>query len=261
VTLRNIRNKGIFIEGSSNISVLGGEVTCGVCNYHSQIQAEYGVDVAPTNILIDGVYFHDWQAATPDQHTECLQIGGGNGITIRNSIFKDCATATPNQATGDLHVSWYGNGAKTQNVLIENNFFYPSGNPFAIQANDFAGLDLRYNSIAQPIVIFGGEGDGSPVDLVGNVITYTAGMCSGQPHGAGPVAPLSWRYNVLAGGTCGATDRNAPSGFVDRNANLHLISGAAAVDHGDPGSFPPTDIDGVTRPLGAAPDAGADEAG
>jgi chitodextrinase len=259
VTFRNTVNRGIFIEGSSNVSLLGGEVTCGVCDYHSQISAEYNVNVAPTNILIDGVNFHDWQAATSGQHTECLQIGGGNGITIRNSTFKNCSTATPNNATGDLHVSWYGFGPVTRNVLIEGNFFYESGNPFAIQANDFANLDIRYNSIAQPIVIFGGFGDGTAVDLTGNVLTYTPGMCSTQPGGGGPAAPLNWRYNVLAGGTCGSSDRNAPGGFIDPATNLHLASTSAAVNRGDPGSYPGADIDGTARPIGGAPDAGADE--
>ena len=107
---------GFFLEGSSNVSLIGGRVHCGVCNYHPQISAESGVNVAPTNILIDGVLFEDWQAASSAQHTECLQIGGGIGITIRNSTFRQCATATPSQATASIHVSWYGFGPITRNV-------------------------------------------------------------------------------------------------------------------------------------------------
>ena len=41
----------------------------------------------PTNILIDGVYFHDIVRTNPAAHTECLQIMAGNGIVIRNSRF------------------------------------------------------------------------------------------------------------------------------------------------------------------------------
>ena len=65
----------------------------------------------------------------------------------------------------------------------------------------------------------------------------------------------------MSGGTCGATDKNAAPGFVDKNSNLHLSAGSAARNAGDPGSFPGTDIDGQSRPLGGLPDAGADEAG
>jgi hypothetical protein len=256
VTLRNIDMLG-FVIGGTNISLIGGRVHCGRCNYHPQISAETAADVTPTNILIDGVLFEDWQAATSDQHTECLQIGGGTGITIRNSTFRNCATQTPSSATSNIHVSWYGFGAKTSNVTIENNFIYESGNPFSIQAGDYSGLRIRYNSIVGPIVIFGGQGNGTPVQITGNILRYTAGMCSAQPLGGGPKAPLTWRYNVLSGGTCGATDKNAAYGFINQLTNLHLLAGAAAINAGDPSSFPATDIDGNTR--SGTPDAGADE--
>ena len=239
--------------------MLGGRVHCGYCNYHSQISAEYGVNVAPTNILIDGVLFEDWQAVSSVQHTECLQIGGGDQIVIRNSTFRQCATSTPSQATASIHVSWYGMGPVTKNVLIENNFIYRSGNAFSIQAGDYHGLRIRYNSIVGPIVVFAGQGDGIPVEITGNILRYTAGMCDGQPYGSGPTAPLTWRYNVLSGGTCGATDQDAASGYANPDTDLHLLAGAAAIDGGDPTSYPPTDIDGNTRPAGGTPDAGAHE--
>jgi hypothetical protein len=260
VVFRNIHDHGVWMQGPSNISMIGGEVTCGVCAYHSHIDPgpppEYR---PPRNIVFDGVYFHDWQAATPDQHTECLQILAGDGITIRNSVFKECATGHGGWgATGDLHVSWLGDGPKTRNILLENNFFYRSGNMYAIQANDYANLQLRYNSIAGPIIIFGGFGDGTPVRLVGNVMQFSG--CTAQPSRNGvPSAPLVFEHNVLAGGKCGASDVNAASGFVDPAGNLHLKRGAAAVNRGDPRLRPTRDIDGQRRPLGRATDAGADE--
>jgi len=254
VTLRNIDMLGFFLEGSSNVSLIGGRVHCGVCTYHPQISAESGVNVAPTNILIDNVLFEDWQAASSSQHTECLQIGGGVGITIRNSTFRQCATATPSQATASIHISWYAFGPITRDVTLENNFIYASGNSFTIQANDFDNLDLKYNSIAGPIVIFNREGGGTSMDFIGNNLGYTAGMCSAENSGV----PINWRYNVMSGGTCGSTDRNAANGFIDRNTNLHLAAGAAAINAGDPNNYPNSDIDGNTRTPGS-PDAGADE--
>jgi hypothetical protein len=259
VTFRNIRNHGFFLQGSSNISFIGGEITCGVCDYHSHIDDGGPPDFRPPrNILFDGVYFHDWQAATADQHTECLQILAGDGITIQNSVFKNCATANDGRgATANLHISWLGNGPKTRNILIENNFFYPSGNTYAIQAGDFANLDFRYNSISGPILVFGGFGDGTPVEFVGNIMRF--GDCQAPHTAGGPIAPFIYRYNVLDGGTCSNTDVNAPSGFVDPNSNLHLRPAAAAVNRGDPRSYPKRDIDGGRRPKGGRPDAGADE--
>ena len=83
-------------------------------------------------------------------------------------------------------------------------------------------------------------------------------MCEAQHYGSGPTAPLVWRYNILNGGSCGSTDKNAPYGYTNPDSDLHLLVGAAAIDAGDPASYPTTDIDGNTR-LGPAPDAGADE--
>ena len=55
---------------------------------------------------------------------------------------------------------------------------------------------------------------------------------------------------------------NAPLGF--RNAarsNYHLVPGAAGIELRRPVDAPATDHDGVGRPKGSAPDAGAFEDG
>jgi hypothetical protein len=258
VTFRNIRNRGFWMQGPSNISFIGGEVTCGVCPYHPQLQAGAGDGRPPRKILFDGVNFHDWHAAG-SEHTECLQIGAGNGITIRNSVFKNCGTANGGRgATANLHISWFGRGPVTRNIVIENNFFYRSGNAYAIQAGDYAGLELRYNSIVGPILVGGGWGDGTPVRFVGNIMGF--GDCQAPRTGSGPVAPFVYSHNVLQGGKCDGTDRDAPSGFIDPNRNLRLRRGAAAINRGNPKSYPRRDIDGQKRPRGGRPDAGADEA-
>jgi hypothetical protein len=260
VIFRNVRANGLFMQGPSAISFVGGEVSCGACPFHPHLDDAGPPDYAPPRkILFDGVSFHDWQAASADQHTECLQILAGDGITIRNSVFKNCATAKGGRgATGDLQISWFGRGPKTRNVLLENNFFYPSGNYYAIQSGDYTNLDFRYNSISGPVLVGGGWGDGTPVEFVGNVMRL--GDCKAPHNGPGRVAPFVFRYNVIDGGTCGATDVNAPSGFVDAHNNLHLRPGAAAINRGDPRSYPRRDIDGQRRPKGGRPDAGADEA-
>jgi hypothetical protein len=259
VVFRNIRNRGFWIQGSSNVSFVGGEVTCGRCPFHPFVIDGGAPDYPPPrNILFDGVYFHDWHAAEEGQHTECLQILGGDGITIRNSIFKNCATADGGRgATANLQISWIGRGQKTRDILIENNFFYRSGNHYAINAGDWANLDFRYNSIAGPIIVGSGWGDGTPVEFVGNVMGM--GECQGPRTGTGTSANYVYRYNVIAGGRCGSTDKNAPSGFVDPARNLRLRPSAAAVNSGDPASHPARDIDGERRPKGGRPDAGADE--
>jgi hypothetical protein len=251
IILRNVINHGMWMQGASNISILGGEITCGFCGYHPHIQNDGG---APRNILWDGVYFHDWHSVS-GEHVECLQILGGDGVTIRNSVFRNCGTGNGGLgATAALHLQAYGTPAP-RNILLENNFFYASGNPYVIQGEDFENFDLRYNSLAGPLLLYNGPSAGTGMDFVGNVLK--AGPCSAQDN----AAPINWRYNVIQGGSCGPTDRNAAGGFVDPSSNLHLAAGSAALNAGDPAGHPARDIDGQNRPLGAAPDAGADEAG
>ena len=62
--------------------------------------------------LFDGVSFHDWHSVA-GEHTECLQILGGDNVTIRNSTFKNCGTANNGLgATGDLFVGFIDGGMK-----------------------------------------------------------------------------------------------------------------------------------------------------
>jgi chitodextrinase len=257
VTARNVVNHGVWMQGASNISFIGGEITCGFCAYHSHIENGGSDSRPPTNILFEGVSFHDWHSVS-GEHTECLQILGGDNVTIRNSTFNNCGTGNGGLgATGDLFVGFIdgGSGPVTKNILLENNFFYPSGNPYAIQMSDLQNLDLRYNSISGAIIMFDRAGPGTGMDFVGNIMRFNG--CTAESNGVA----INWRYNVMQGGICGSTDRNAAAGFVDANSNLHLAAASAAINAGDPTSYPARDIDGQTRPAGAAPDAGADEMG
>ena len=244
VTFRNVRGQGFWITGASNVSVIGGSVGPGV-DIHPQIQAADGSNRVPTNILIDGVLFHDWSRSGPAAHTECLQIGGGNGITIRRSRFRNCAVM-------DIHVSHWGNSPLTRNVLIENNFLdEPTDNgPYSIQASDFENVVIRNNSALASFVIFDREGSGP--------VTLTANVAPGQPWECNDA--VIYRYNVWTNVKCSSTDRRAPLAFRDpRILDLRLKAGAGAIDRGDPKSFPATDIERNRRPRGRGPDAGASE--
>lgn len=248
VTARNLRIRGgLYIRSGRKISIIGGSVGPGR-DVHPAIVSEWQSKTPPRSILVDGVTFHDWTRSGPEIHTECLQIGGGNGVTVRNSRFRNCNVM-------DIHITHFGDAPLTRNVTIENNVLEDStgGGFHTIQANAYANLLIRNNSFEQGFVIFTGPGHGpnKNVRVIGNVGPRSPGQCEDG---------VTFRYNVWAGAKCGPTDVNAPSGYVNPAAgDFHLRAGAAAIGRGDPTSYPARDIDGDPRPLGGAPDAGADE--
>lgn len=122
VTFRGVTHTWFGLQSSTHTSLLGGQVMCpaanGYCDYDPQITNEYQSGVSPSDVLIDGVAFHDWRRPPgSDWHTECLQVGSGVRVTIRNSTFRRCATH-------DLFVRSWGAQHYLQGFVIENNRMY-----------------------------------------------------------------------------------------------------------------------------------------
>ena len=251
VTLRNLNVRGgIFITGATNVSIVGGSVGPGV-DYHPQF-APWPAGSPISNIVIDGVDFHDWTRTSAAVHTECLQIAGGDWMTIRNSTFRNCAVM-------DLSITEYNGSGPPQNYTIENNVFAPSvsGGFYSLQFNSNASalrnILIRNNSSTQEFLIDNAQPTITNVRVVANVAPMSSYLCSSR---------VTYTRNVWQGATCNASDKNAPSGFRNAAAlDYRLSAGSAAINAGDPTNFPATDMDGQARPLGGAPDAGAYESG
>ncbi len=269
VTIRNgaLKNFDLYSDGtqsSQDISFIGGSVGPSA-NENSRIASNgTATSASPRNILIEGVDFHDF-TVTPGSgaHVECLQVWAVDGLTIRNSTFRNCEVF-------DIFLQKLpeGKAATPSNILIENNFFdCCASGYYAIRMADHPGtswknVTIRNNSLNKAI----NPDPGVPysnVKIIGNVgpeVKFwngTTGAVEAKPAG------VSVDYNVwYAGSKVGSHDKVAPSGFVNpAGLDFHLKAGAAAIDSGDPTGSPATDIDGNARPLGKAPDAGADESG
>jgi hypothetical protein len=263
-TGRNLDTETIGIYGSSNTSLIGGDVgpsyRPGGTSNISFISYGASGTVAPRNVVIDGVFFHDYRRGTAAQHIECLHVAGGDGITIRNSRFLRCDIF-------DIFFTQWAGPQPPRNVVLENNFFHRSttdGNPTATSysvmlANHMSRAEnftLRNNSFGQAIAI---DTPGQNVRLVGNLLPWSG--CA-----AGVTYVNNVMQNDTSSSTCGTNrivigPRYSVSalGFVDAVSDLHLTSSSPAIDGADPTDFPPADIDGQPRPLGPRPDAGADE--
>jgi len=260
VTLRNIVAPGrirITSNGTAfprDIAIIGGEIGPGV-DSHPQIGSNgTTTSASPTNILFDGVRFHDFTISPGSSaHVECLQVWAVDGLTIRNSRFENCYHF-------DIFLQKLPGGAAPTptNILIENNFLDCCGGGFySIRMSDTHGeswrdVVVRNNSSNKALNVAPGV-PYSNVKFISNI----APMLDGAPK-----AGVTVDYNIwYAGSAIGPNDRVAPHGFRDAaNRDFHLVPGAAAIDAGSPADHPSNDIDGQPRPLGAAPDAGADEA-
>jgi chitodextrinase len=251
ITFRDVTAGRFLIDSVTNLSVIGGSYGPTLDDDNGQIRSSCPTCAAPTNVLIDGVRFHDATiSAGSDAHVECLQVGDIDGLTIRASRFVNC------QSHNVFISPWWKNLVK--DVLLENNVGGTVVNgffSFRIAAADTltrcVNVVFRNNSAGGPMAIECGIVDG--VKLVANVAPLQQFACDTR---------FTYSHDVWDGAACSLTDVNAPSGFVDVAASdLHLLPGSAAIDAGDPLDFPAKDIDGRARPVGLLPDAGAVEAG
>jgi chitodextrinase len=249
VTFRAVEAANFYITSASSISVIGGSYGPQLDNDDAQVRPACATCPVPTGILIDGVYLHDaTNSPNSGAHTECIQVAEVDGLTIRNSKFHNCehhfAFISP----------WWGGAEK--NVVLENNFgskvisgFY--GFRVAAGNESCGAISFRYNSTDSPSVIECGTVTGT-VKLVGNAGPYNSASCDVR---------YLFSHNVWVGAACNSSDKNVASiGYADaNNGDLHLLSTSPAIDRGDTADYLPKDIDGQSRPMGSAPDAGADE--
>jgi hypothetical protein len=211
-------------------------------------------------IVIDGTIWQNFSSCVGyKDHTECLQVEPADDVVIRNSIFRRCDTITVNFANDLAGDSRSPAGyAAPDNVLIENNFFDEAkslpGAPtyYALNVRECTNCVVRYNSWLQAPRLPDGE-IAKNVRFVGNLGPFVQRACA--------TAGVTFSHDVWVGASCNSTDRDVVDpGFVSpATADLHLLATSPAVDAGDPGDTPATDIDGRHRPAGAAPDAGAPE--
>jgi endonuclease YncB( thermonuclease family) len=205
------------------------------------------------NITYDDITWHDATRSAASVHTECLLALGIDGLTIRNSRFRNCAVF-------DILISRIADSDPApRNILIENTVFEaskdvgsaPAYYTFMTGAVHFDGFVVRNNVWEQPPAL---QGSYSRARMSGNI--GLASTCQSD---------ITYSHNVFVDHKCGPSDvsaRGAMSQFANRRAHdWHLEPGATAINRGDPGSFPATDADGLQRPAGGAPDAGPFEFG
>jgi hypothetical protein len=176
-----------------------------------------------------------------------------------------------------------GGGLYTQfgNPVIQNNIF--NHNTAASGGGLYTGLGdpVIQNNIFYSNLAIGGGGDpligggggiynlfGSPFIRSNILVSNTASSAGGGIYdyfdGESPTLGYNDVWNNTGGDysgvTPGAHDISADPLLVDpTNGDFHLSSGSPCIDAGDPVNYPATDFEGDPRPMGLAPDIGADE--
>jgi hypothetical protein len=241
---------------------------------HPEVSTEYDSvlpglrkDKRPNHLTIDHSIFENFSRCTSADHTECFQVEPVDYLTVTNSIFRRCDTITFH-VQGDNGNSLSAEGqSESDHLYFENNFFDAAldnanpGNPccFSLRVPNGSNVVIRNNSwLDQPLLSSDSQWFKSNYRVVGNVGPFDSNFCANSY--------TSYSHNVFSNTTCGDPSSKTVGnnfGFKDPtqggSLDLHLLAGSPAIGAGDPQDFPAYDIDGQARPLGGAPDAGADE--
>jgi hypothetical protein len=256
LTANDLTQAAGYFSGSDDIQIIGGEIARTDPNDGIHMNNGSGSN---TNIVIDGLLMHDLTINRDStSHNDCIQTGDVTNLTIRNSRFVNCGTQ-------GVFLNPY-NGGATRNVLIENSWFGKAQLGYnVLYVGDAVGVTVRNNSFTGQVTSYN-PASFTHLKMVNNI------FAGNDSYNCGGLASKSeiFDYNQSSG-SCGSAKHHTASSAVasqftstsnDASVfDLHLKAGAPAIDKGSPTDSAANDYDGQARPIGGAPDAGADEYG
>lgn len=254
ITMRDIHTHHFMLVSVHHVRILGGDV--GPNSDAGAASSDDGGYVGawpqgahvPSDILIDRVTVHDILKPNDGAHSDCVQFTAGVGVVVRNSRFRRCEHA-------DLMIK--GDQGPIDRFLIENNVFDRTLSGYWSINLEQTSTGCRNVRIRQNSDLAGFRTDScTGAAIVGNILPSMSEYQCKQ-------AKVKLDWNLYESGTrCGPHDRVGPAAYVDRrDFDLRVTARSAAIDRGDPASFPAADIVGRRRPYGRAPDLGAFEFG
>jgi hypothetical protein len=255
-----VKTTGAVFEdhGNQHVTFRNGRIG----NVVDEKGALLGGEESPESLhmVLDNVTFHDVIQKGDAVHNECLFTQTA-GLTLRNSIFTNCATMDASINRG----SWWGQ-QPYGGVTLENNVFGHSVNGsgwhyYGVMFSTGAFTNNRIvNNTFENAVYFSNIGSGWSGLWANNIgggwdclsgVTFKGNVGQKCATGDKPLSP----QNSCFPPACNP-GRTMPVGWVDPAAgDFHLKADSAAIGAADPAYAPATDRDGKVR--GATPDAGA----
>lgn len=194
--------------------------------------------------------------------------GFGGGLYLEDTLLTlEANTIVDNKAADGIHGR--GGGVRITfcpafmltNNIVARNSASDLGSGIGIAGNSTG--ELSHNTIAENRI-----GDGVGVHVASNsdvvmysniVVSHTVGITNADLAGSSVGAKYTlFEGNLLDYGP-GVGSTYEVAGPAALGPNYHLGSGSGAIDQAPFLAYVTTDIDGDPRPIGAAPDVGADE--
>jgi hypothetical protein len=246
VSVVNVSAHGLWVNNVRDLLVKGGSYG----GIQDKSPVIIGADPLSYRLTFDGVDFHDAIATREDTHEECLLAVSPQGLTIRNSIFRNCSYF------GALIATCCGGTRDPRDVLIENTVFEQTYQwnrqeaPYSMMVSDIRAENFVFrNNTFQTEPAF------NATTLINSRMVGNLGYL-GSCQDA-----MTYHHNVWTSLTCSPTDTKAPealSQFADpARHDWRLRPQAVAIGKADPTDHPARD--GSGRPRTGAPDAGAHE--
>jgi len=270
-------------ENASNLLIAGNEIgpssTVNKIGASGDVGGANCTDEPPDGISYLGNDIHNFRESSDASHMECVFVEGGRNIVFEGNIIRGCSVFgiffKQQLAAGEFGM---------RDILVENNFLgHPvasafrtagaraisfSGSTDPARPSTYTNITVRSNSINARLELR------TDLAIIWQNVTVEDNLANDR--GGDCARPgISWRRNAylalgqscpddLASGVAsgwvdveGAAEISSPTS--DPTIDYHLGLGAWAVDRSSLGSA--EDFDGQARPIGAAFDVGADEAG
>ena len=191
-----------------------------------------------------------------------LALSGASPWLDSNTILDNRVVGATGDGGGGVRVASCHIFTLTNNIIARNAVSTTGSGVLIVGSGANSGR-VAHNTIVANLT---GDGVGVYVDARSQVLLYnniivsqTVGITNATPSTSTVTADHTlFEGNGLNYGP-GVTSTNEVSGPAGLTANYHLSSGSGAIDRALSLVWVTWDIDGDPRPLGIAPDAGADE--